>query len=160
MLNINCQVSLGTLNKSLIKLAYMTKPKTKETLGERLKRCRDEAGLTQDQLGAAAGVTASAIAQIEADVSKTIRSENLFPIARKLNKNAEWLLTGEGHETDYGPLVDSIIDLPDDNPQQSLDFISYRWERSEGIVASDKIAKYTTVIDKMKRDLDKRRGDK
>lgn len=60
--------------------------------------------------------------------------------------------------------MDSLIsDLPISDQQQVLDFIEYRVEKSEGLIASEKMSRYVTMIEKLKRDLDERKkrdGDK
>ncbi len=127
-----------------------------ETLGERIKRCRQAAKLTQQELGDKAGTSAAAVAQWETGDTKAIKAEYIFKVARALGKSAEWLVTGEGPESP--PVLDEIVNaLPDDDPQQVLDFIEFRFERAEGLVASEKIARYTAMIEDFKRDLDQRR---
>jgi len=75
------------------KLTYMS-----ETLGERIRRVRNELKMLASALAEAAGISASAIYQIETGDSKSLRPENLFPIAKKLNRNPLWLATGQGEE--------------------------------------------------------------
>lgn len=137
------------------KLAYMAK--TKETMGERIRRCRKALKLTQEQLGEAAGVSGAAVAQWENGDTKSLRPENLFKIARALKKSAEWLATGDGTELPREQLYEALSELPDDNPQQALDFIQYRIDRAEGLMAADKMAHYHAMIEDFKRDLDERR---
>lgn len=125
---------------------------TLETMGERLRRIRLAAGLTQNELGVVAGISGSAISQIESGDSTGFKPENLFAIARKLNKNPEWLATGRGHERDTDALVHAIMDLPPDSADQVLDFIAYRWQRTAGRVAHDKQAKYIAVAEGFKHE--------
>lgn len=141
-----------------LKIAYMAK--AIETIGDRIARVRKALGLTQEEVAAAAGIKASAISQAESGKSKSIKAENLFPIAAILDKDPEWLVTGKGSEKPLRGIVQSIIELPDDNPQQALDFIAYRWTKVEGAVASDKIAKYTAMIADFKADMDARKVKK
>jgi len=137
------------------KFAYMTH--TIETPGERIRRCRQEAGLTQDQLAKAVGVSAAAVAQWETGDSKSLRPENLFKAARALNKSAEWLATGEGPETPRWQLHDMVNEMSVNDAQQVIDFIEYRFEKSEDVIASDKVARYTKMIEGFKHDLEQRR---
>lgn len=143
------------LNISTIKIAYMKK--AIDTIGDRIRQTRESLKMTQEQLGKAAGISASAISQIETGASKSTHVENIFPIARALRKNPEWLITGKGPEAPLMDIVDAITELPDDNPQQVLDFLSYRWERAENFIASDKVARYMAMISNFKDDLDRRR---
>jgi transcriptional regulator with XRE-family HTH domain len=145
------------LNNQIVKIAYMKK--IIETIGDRIKRSRKALGLSQADVGAAAGISASAISQIESGDSKSLRIENIFPIAKLLKKDPEWLATGKGDEALKLDIYGAIVDLPDDNPQQTLDFIEFRWQKAEGLVASDRIAHYTDMIEKIKRDLDQRKKD-
>lgn len=64
------------------------------TLRQRLKAARDEAGLTQPELAARAGVAQSTIGNIEAGTRK--RPRELLSIAAALGVNPEWLETGDG----------------------------------------------------------------
>lgn len=146
---------LTILSRRRSKFAYM--PKTLETTGDRMRRCRKEAGLTQEQLADLVGVSTAAVAQWETGDSKSLKPENLFKAARALNKSAEWLATGDGPETPHWQLEDIVQDLPVSDAQQVLDFIEYRFEKAEGLVASEKVARYTKMIESFKRDLDARK---
>lgn len=146
---------LTMLRPGRCKFAYMTR--LLESTGERIKRCRREAGLTQQQLADVAGVTAAAVAQWESGDSKTVRPENLFKVARALNKSAEWLITGAGEQYMKPDLHEIVNALPDDSQQQVFDFIEYRIDKAEGLLASDKAAEYTAMIEEFKRDLETRR---
>lgn len=128
-----------------------------ETLGDRIRQARIAAGLTQEQLGAVAGISGSAITQLENGETKTLKPENLFKIAKKLRKSAEWLVTGEGTELPREEIYDALAELPGNNPQTVLDFIQYRIEKAEGLIASDKIGRYMAMIEAFKNDLDKRK---
>lgn len=66
-----------------------------ETAGERVKKARLRAGLTQLDLAKAAHVSRAAVAQWESDETKHIRPENLFRIAPLLGCSAQWLATGK-----------------------------------------------------------------
>lgn len=66
-----------------------------ESPGDRIKRARLRAKLTQLDLAKAANVSRAAVAQWESDETKHIRPENLFRIAPLLGCSAQWLATGE-----------------------------------------------------------------
>ena len=146
---------LTMLSLTPCKFAYMHS--TIETTGDRIRRCRKKAALTQQQLADTAGVSAAAVAQWESGDSKTLRPENLFKVARALKKCPEWLVTGAGPEQPRWEIYDAIADLPGNAPQQVLDFIQYRFDKAQGLIASDKLARYNAMIEDFKRDLDKRK---
>ncbi len=66
----------------------------KTTLAERLKSARNSAGISQQDLGKAVGVTQAAIQKLESGKAKA--STKLIDIARFLQVSPEWLLYGEG----------------------------------------------------------------
>ena len=129
-----------------------------ESIGNRIQRARKEAGITQQQLADACGISRSAVALWETGDTQAIKSEHIFKAARALNKNAEWLATGAGPEQPNGVLREIIAALPDESAQQALDFILYRVERADGVIASEKIARYTAMIEAFKKDMAKRTG--
>ena len=66
-----------------------------KTLGQRLKEARLEAKRTQEEVGAAAGVSKSAVAQWEADAGATTPTgPNLHYAAELLGVTEHWLVTG------------------------------------------------------------------
>ena len=70
-----------------------------KTLGERIAIERKAKGLTQTQLGKYAGIGRSAVCQWEKDRIKTPSAANLLPIAKALNVDPNYLLTGKGDKT-------------------------------------------------------------
>lgn len=64
------------------------------TLGERLAKARDRAGMSQSDLARKAGVSQSTIGNLEAGIRK--RPRDLLPIARALHVSPDWLATGAG----------------------------------------------------------------
>jgi transcriptional regulator with XRE-family HTH domain len=133
------------------KLAYMTR--AIEHIGDRIRRCRKQAGLTQAEIGEAAGVSQAAVVQWETGETKTLRAEHLLKIALKLKKSPHWLQTGKGEENPQRDIGGAIEALPDNGGQMILDFLQYRFEKAEGFIASDKIAHYLAMIEDFKRDL-------
>ena len=66
-----------------------------KTLAQRLKEARLEAKKTQEEVGTAAGVSKSAIAQWEADGDATTPTgPNLYYAAELLGVTEHWLVTG------------------------------------------------------------------
>lgn len=64
-----------------------------KALGQRIAKSREEAGLSQAQLGKAVGMRQSAIGEIEA--GRVLRPKKLREIAREVHRTEEYLL-GEG----------------------------------------------------------------
>ena len=67
-----------------------------ETIGERIERLRKEAKIPAGALAKAAGVSLSAIQQLEKNESKNPRPETLLGIARKLGKTMEEIVDPGG----------------------------------------------------------------
>lgn len=54
--------------------------------------------------------------------------------------------------------VDTLIaELPFSDQQQVLDFIEYRFEKAEGLVASERLSSYAKMIENLKQDLAERK---
>ena len=81
------------LSKRGVKLTYM---KDMRTVGQRVTEVIGEADKSVQEIADIIGVSAAAIYQWQSDATKNIRPENLFPFARAVNVNAEWIATGEG----------------------------------------------------------------
>lgn len=145
------------LNQTLDNLAYMKKSTNPAVMGDRIREAREALKLTQEDLGSVAGISGTAVSLWESGDTKSIKPEHLFKIARKLRKSAEWLVTGEGTQLPREELYDALSQLPADTPQQSLDFIQYQIEKAEGVIASDKIARYVAMIEDFKRDMERRK---
>lgn len=93
---------------------------------------------------------------VKADGGITL--ENARVIAEFFGVTPAWLLFGEGPGPQHPDLADIIRGLPDDNPQQVLDFISYKIERAEGVIATDKMADYMKMIEGIRADMDRRKN--
>ena len=65
-------------------------------MGTRIRQEREALGLTQSEVGAAAGVTKGAVSAWENGNTKNLRVENLFAVADKLKVRARWLALGTG----------------------------------------------------------------
>ncbi len=83
------------LNEDFITLKVMT-------VGERIRAAPKSAGLTQDSLGLAAGVTGSAVAQWEANKT-TITGPNLVAVAAAVGKSCEWVISGAASDASLEP---------------------------------------------------------
>lgn len=88
-------------------------------LAERIRRARRIAGLSQQGLAAAVGVTRSAVGNWEAACGACPTTKRLADLARVLHVNFEWLATGRGDmrltpAADDTPAVDGcmVVDCP------------------------------------------------
>jgi transcriptional regulator with XRE-family HTH domain len=68
------------------------------TLSERIDECLRDSGKTLSDFAKAAAVSSAGANGWKSGESKRIRPENLFPLARYLGVNAEWLGTGKGEK--------------------------------------------------------------
>lgn len=93
--NICLPLPSSTLNDNNVKIASM-----KSTLGERIKKSRESAGLTQAQLGSHCDVSRVAVSQWESGDTKSLKVDNLLKAARVLKKSFRWLAEGKGPEDD------------------------------------------------------------
>ena len=85
-------------------------------LGERVLLSRRRAGLTQQELATAAGVTATTIARLEQGRTQRMTTESLERMSRALGVSADYLL-GLSDRREGGPSVESrgaedLIDAP------------------------------------------------
>lgn len=75
-----------------------------KSVGERIQKARNAAGLKQRELAAAVGVSRSTISLWEHDNIHSMRSDRLFKLARRLKCDPDWILTGRGgDQEDHGP---------------------------------------------------------
>ena len=64
------------------------------TLTERIRAAREQAGLSQADVAKALRISASAVNQWEQGFSKSIKLEHFFALARLLRQDPQWLATG------------------------------------------------------------------
>lgn len=100
------------------------------TLGERIKKIRSDAGLTQKEFGEVIGVGRLYVSSLEIGQAQPGKAR-LFVIADKFNVNLEWLQTGNGEpylsdefkreraERDY--IVRLFTSLPPEMQKQIID---------------------------------------
>ena len=72
----------------------------------RIKRLRERAGLTQEQLAKACHVSRSAVALWETDNTKTLKTQHLFAAADALGVDPKFLVTGRE------PVASGLPELP------------------------------------------------
>lgn len=86
-------------------------PAMKQTLGQRIRRLRKDADLTQVALASKAGVAQSVISDLERDVYDEPSASLIAAIASVLMKTPQYILTGEGEENSVGKLAPAEHDL-------------------------------------------------
>lgn len=85
-----------------------------------------------------------------------ITPENAKVVALFFGVTPGWLLFGEGAES-VPSVEDAVLELPGDQPQQTIDFLEYQLRRSAPMIAGEKMAKYMAMIDGIRKDLEKKR---
>lgn len=87
--------------------------RTATDLGMRIKNRRDKLKLTQEQLGAAAGVTKSSVSQWESGDVRNLKLDTFYKVVKKLGVRGRYLALGELPEepTDRDKLPQEVIDL-------------------------------------------------
>ena len=87
------------------------------TIGERIRRMRDEKKMTQGELGKLIGVSVASVSKWEKDQAEP-KGNNLSAIAQALGVEMGWILTGEGN-TSLGPDIQSGIPILGYTQQES-----------------------------------------
>lgn len=64
---------------------------------------------------------------------------------------------GEIPNDTEGDVGQIFMALPKDDRQSALDFISFRFQKAEQVIGSDKLAHYMAMIDRIKKDMDGRK---
>jgi transcriptional regulator with XRE-family HTH domain len=92
--------------------------------------------------------------------------DTAIAIANWAGVNVNWLLQGvgpkKGDKTDTKGIVlnEAMAAIPPDDRQMVLDFLRYKIERAEGIIAGERMARYLTMIDHFKADMQRKRDKK
>lgn len=82
------------------------------SIGEKIKIARDNAGLTQEELGKKCGTTKQTIFKYETGVVTNIPIDRLEAIADAVNVSAAWLLGWEEEQpTGVGELSDAEMEI-------------------------------------------------
>jgi len=119
-------------------------------IARRLREGMNDAKVTNAQLAEATGATIQAVG----DWLRTgkIARDRLPSISQKIRRSIDWLLIGES------PIDDVIDALPAADAQQVFDFIIYKIEKAPTPYLSQEQAKsYTEMIERLKRDMEKRK---
>lgn len=73
----------------------MAKSPAMNTLTERIRSAREEAGLSQADVAKALRISASAVNQWEQGLTKNMKLNNFFALANLLGQDPRWLATGK-----------------------------------------------------------------
>lgn len=128
-----------------------------EALGikrDRIAEALKSRGRTQEWLAEQVGITKQAVGQALARGS--LKLEHAIRIAVALDVSLDWLVGLENRRAAIGEVVNG---LPDEQKQLALDFLQYQIDRApERLLASEKAARYSAMIQGIMRDIEKRRG--
>lgn len=125
-----------------------------DSVGDRLRRARAAADISQDDLAKRIGATRSAIAQVESGISGSLNAENLVKAAHVLGKSANWLATGEGPEDSLEVIAEAITALPPVAFEQTCDLLIYNIEKaSPAFIKQDVANSYVKMIERLKDDM-------
>lgn len=126
-------------------------------IGERIAALREARGWTQTELASRAGVTASAINQIESGLTKRPSIETLFPIADALNVNARELAGIDTDVDDLGQVIAQVLrELPSDRQIEIASYTKYQAGQVTKLLASDSFTRYMDLLTKL---IDDKKGD-
>ena len=90
-----------------------------KTLAERLKLARENAGLSQSQLGEKIGLSQQSVAKIEN--GDTLQPRKIKEIAKALNVSQQWLQLGI---EENGSLADYVVEEVEEATLDPLVFVS------------------------------------
>jgi len=82
------------------------------SFARRLREARQAAGMTQQQVADACGVTDGAVSAWEKGVAAGIIAETLFSVADALRVDPRWLATGQGQPSSLPDIAASLGELP------------------------------------------------
>lgn len=81
------------------------KKATQDTPGERIRALRETKGWTQVQLAKRASVAQPSLSQIETGDTRSLRGQTLMGLAKALEVNPHWILTGRDTPVEPQPLT-------------------------------------------------------
>lgn len=127
-----------------------------KTVGNEITEALERLGKTQSWLAEAVGVSDTAVTKWIA--SGQISRANAAKVAHALGISLDQLLRGQ--QDTLGQRMAAPIDaLPRKAQQEVLDFLRYKYERAEEIVANEKAASYHLMIERIKSDMDRLKGE-
>lgn len=130
--------------------------KSTTTFAQRFQELR--AGRTYaalaDDLKKSAGIEVTAQTLHNWASGKTdITEDNLAALAAYYRVRPSWLRYGEGPREPEPRLEDVLSGLPDEERQQVFDFVRYKIERADAVIAKERMASYLTMIDRIRADM-------
>lgn len=93
------------------------------SFAKRLREARLAAGMTQQQVADACGVTDGAVSAWEKGVAAGIIAETLFSVADALRVDPRWLATGEESASSISDIARSLGELPAEQQEAVLALI-------------------------------------
>jgi transcriptional regulator with XRE-family HTH domain len=119
---------------------------------DRVREALARAGKSQQWLAEHTGISKQALGQ---GLSRgSMRLGNAVRLARALNCSLDWLV---GLDSDAARIGEAVAALPDAQQQLTLDFLLYQIDRApETLMAGEKAAHYTTMIERIKQDRETR----
>lgn len=79
------------------------------SFAKRLREAREAAGLTQQQLADACGISNRTISALERGLADGMLADNLFSVADKLHVDPRWLATGETYASSVPTSLAEIL---------------------------------------------------
>ena len=127
---------------------------------------KEKTGHTQEAAGAKIGLSQAAFSQylnatIALNTQTALKFAQLFGVhPREIRPDIDDLLRNVEVQTlsrEGSNIARAIDALPPEPQQEVLDFILYKVEKSEDLVASDKLTHYTALMEDFRRDLAERK---
>ena len=120
-------------------------------IGQRIAALREAKGWNQSELAKRAGVTASAINQIESGLTRRPSIETLFPIADALDVDARELAgLPPTADADLAKALSNLIrEMPEDRVKDIARYAQYQASQVTRLLASDTFSRYMTLIDRL-----------
>ena len=126
---------------------------------------KEKTGDTQEQAGARIDLSQAAFSQylnatIALNTETALKFAQLFGVhPRQIRPDIDDLLRNVDVDTlsrEASNVARAIDALPPEPQQEVLDFILYKVEKAENLVASDKLAHYTALMEEFRHDLAER----
>lgn len=111
------------------------------TLAERMRFCREKAGMSMSDLGRKSGVSVAYISRLESGKNTDLKNETALKIAMALDADTEWLLHGA---KEHGTANGSTQQLPC-NATSNLQILEWR----------EKAKKWDALMEQTKQDVEK-----
>lgn len=122
-------------------------------IGQRIAELRQARGWSQAFLASKAGVTASAINQIESGLTKQPKIETLFPIADALGVDPRELAGLEPKAGDMSVAIAQVLrQLPADRQREIGRYTSFQAEQVAKLLGNESFSKYMQLLTRLIND--------